>query len=198
MTMIDIDSAAFAAACVLLIGRHLWVERGVTRDPATMAARRQWVSHLLRGPGMEILAVQTLRNSIMASTIMASTSALGLMGLLSLGHLRTLPAPEALATANIRLALPVLMLAVCLVLFSQAVRLYHRCGFLMALTGDAGRELGAGARAVAELEGASRLYRHGWRTFYLAMAAGAWLVSGVLALGVAAALVGADLVARAE
>lgn len=198
MNMVDPDSAAVAAAFLLLIGRHLWVERRVARDPATMEARRRWVSHLLRAPGMEILAVQTLRNSIMASTVMASTSALGLMGLLSLGHLRSTPALDGLASANLRLALPVLMLAICLVLFSQAVRLYHRCGYLMALTGEAGGEVDAGARAAIELQGASQLYRHGWRTFYLAMAAGAWLVSGMLALGVAVALVGADLVARAE
>ena len=89
--------------------------------------RRAWIARVMESPGMEILAVQTLRNSIMAATVMASTSALGLMGLLSLGHLRRVaivnvePMPSQLL-----MLLPLALLALCVVEFSQSVRLYHR------------------------------------------------------------------------
>jgi uncharacterized membrane protein len=138
--------------------------------------RRQWVARVMAGPGMEILAVQTLRNSIMAATVMASTSALGLMGLLSLGHLRGVTFAEAgTRPAQLLLLLPLVLLAACVVEFSQAVRLYHRCSYLVALNGPADAQHGeARASAVTQLLRASRLYRAGWWTFYLAMAAGAW------------------------
>jgi hypothetical protein len=126
--------------------------------------RRQWVARVMAGPGMEILAVQTLRNSIMAATVMASTSALGAMGLISLGRLG---GPGVL--------LPLALLAACVVEFSQSVRLYHRCSYLVALTHPSpGGGAGAQSDATRQLLRASRLYRAGWWTFYLAMAAGAW------------------------
>ena len=140
--------------------------------------RRAWIARVMESPGMEILAVQTLRNSIMAATVMASTSALGLMGLLSLGHLRRVaivnvePMPSQLL-----MLLPLALLALCVVEFSQSVRLYHRCSYLVALTirADAQR-IDAREVATTQLLRASRLYRAGWWTFYLAMAAGAGLV----------------------
>jgi hypothetical protein len=138
--------------------------------------RRLWVARVMEGPGMEILAVQTLRNSIMAATVMASTSALGLMGLLSLGHLRGITLADAASLpSKLLLVLPLALLAACVVEFSQAVRLYHRCSYLVALNGPAdARHPDARASAVTQLLRASRLYRAGWWTFYAAMAAGAW------------------------
>ena len=46
--------------------------------------RSEWVEALSDQAGSEILAVQTLRNSLMSATIAASTAALALMGTLSL------------------------------------------------------------------------------------------------------------------
>jgi Protein of unknown function, DUF599 len=59
----------------------LWVQR---RSPATIARsvhanlREEWFAALSKQPGSEILAVQTLRNSLMSATMTASTAALGL------------------------------------------------------------------------------------------------------------------------
>jgi hypothetical protein len=131
--------------------------------------RRAWVARVMGAPGLEILAVQTLRNSIMAATVMASTSALVLMGLLGLGQMRgTSLVALASRPSELALLLPVLLLVACVVLFSQAVRLYHRCSYRVALTDEATREL-----TVDELLRAARLYRGGWWSFYLALAAGA-------------------------
>jgi len=140
--------------------------------------RREWVVRVMEGPGMEILAVQTLRNSIMAATVMASTSALGLMGVLSLGHFRGFTlADVGSRPSQLLVLLPLVLLALCVVAFSQSVRLYHRCSYLVALTGPAhAPRADARACAVKQLLRASRLYRAGWWTFYLALAAGAWAV----------------------
>ena len=131
--------------------------------------RRAWVRRVMGTPGLEILAVQTLRNSIMAATVMASTSAISLVGVLGLGHLRTGDLAEiASHPDSLLVLLPLLLLASCVALFSQAVRLYHRCSYRVSLLGDEAQEL-----ATVELLRASRLYRTGWGVFYLAMAAGA-------------------------
>ncbi len=42
--------------------------------------REAWLDAIALQPGSEILAVQTLRNSLMSATMTASTAALGLMG----------------------------------------------------------------------------------------------------------------------
>lgn len=47
-------------------------------------ARRLWVSNIMRNQGMEVMAVQTLRNWIMGSSLMASTAALLIIGTLTL------------------------------------------------------------------------------------------------------------------
>ena len=46
--------------------------------------REEWLDALSRHPGSEILAVQTLRNSLLAATMTASTAALGLIGAVTL------------------------------------------------------------------------------------------------------------------
>jgi hypothetical protein len=136
--------------------------------------RREWVARVMGAPGMEILAVQTLRNSIMAATVMASTSALAIMGLLGLGSTRGMGLSSKLAhPAQLAALLAVALLAACVVQFSSSVRLYHRCSYLVALTGgDDPQRRDAQANAAQQLLRASRLYRGGWWTFYGAMASG--------------------------
>lgn len=191
------DVALFAVAVVLLVARHLWVTLRGTESQETLALRRAWVARVLGEPGCEILAVQTLRNSIMAASVMASTSAVGLMGVVSLGHLR---APQLMGDAfHLKYVFPVLLLAACVVLFSKAVRLYHRCSFMVGLSrGTSPMHAAAESGATDQLVRASHLYRHGWRIFYAAIATGAWLVSGWLSLLVTVALLAVDILARAE
>ena len=86
------DLVPFIIAVALLLARHVWVQFRSDESRETLALRGAWVARIMRAPGFEILAVQTLRNSIMAASVMASTSAVGLMGVVSLGHLRA-PGP---------------------------------------------------------------------------------------------------------
>jgi uncharacterized membrane protein len=199
------DVGPFLGALVLLVARHLWVMMRSSESKDTLALRAEWVRRILRHPGSEVLAVQTLRNSIMAATVMASTSAIALMGVVSLGHFRGMspelqtPLPGLFDGGHLKLALPLVLLAASLVLFSKASRLYHRCGYLVGLSqGTSELYPVAEASAISELERASLLYRNGWRSFYAAIATGAWLVSGWLSLIVTLALVVIDVLAKAE
>jgi len=76
------------SAAVVIISYHTHLYKKVRRDPLTTAvgitnhARRMWVKGVIRDK-RDILAVQTLRNQVMAATFLASTSILVSLGLLS-------------------------------------------------------------------------------------------------------------------
>jgi uncharacterized membrane protein len=95
--------------------------------------------------------------------------------------------------------LPLALLAACVVLFSKAVRLYHRTGYSLGLPhGSSAASAAAEAAAVNELTRAVQLYRNGWRTFYAAIATGAWLVGGWMMLATTVIIVGIDIAANIE
>src|SRR5690606_39681404 len=107
------------------------------RDPLKFArsanakVRENWVRSLMSQPGHEVLAVQTLRNSVMSSTITASTAVLALMGVISqfssslLPHLQLAP-DGSLQSPPLQV---ILVLALVILLFTAFVRttLDYRC-----------------------------------------------------------------------
>lgn len=146
-------------AIVVLYQALQWIPRrgtGATWSPAAHAhLRAGWFRAMSRQPGSEILAVQTLRNSLMSATLTASTSALGLMGTvslaapmlnLSLGLTDGQPQPF-----TPRLLLELVLMATLfagLACSAMAVRYYNHAGFIGSLpVGSAERtewaELGA-------------------------------------------------------
>ena len=193
-------------ALSILAARFAWALSRDAESGQSIALRRAWVKRILAAPGSEILAIQTVRNSMMAASLMASTAVLALMGVISIGH-NQLGAADALhdwmhAGANLKLFLPLALLAACVVLFSKAVRLYHRAGYSLGLSrranGDDALSDIAEAAASGELTRAAHLYRNGWRTFYAAIATGAWLAGAWMMLVTTIVIVGIDIAARIE
>lgn len=92
--------------------------------------REAWFVAVSSHKGSEVLAVQTLRNSLMSATMLASTAALALMGTV------TLAAPslhDDLANLSPRLVLELALLALLfasLVSSVMAVRFYNHAGFI--------------------------------------------------------------------
>ena len=106
---------------------------------AHAALREDWFIAVSQQKGSEILAVQTLRNSLMSATMTASTAMLGLIGTV------TLAAPslhasfgEAVMLPRVtpRLVLELLLLALLfasLVCSAMAVRYYNHVGFISGM-----------------------------------------------------------------
>lgn len=133
---------------------------GQRRNPARLARsahaslREAWFVAMSAQPGSELLAVQTLRNSVMSATLIASTAVLGLMGTV------TLAAPSLNASLGVpgapllsaRLALELVLLALlfsALVSSVMAVRYYNHAGFIAAMpVGSAARAQWAWAGTV--------------------------------------------------
>ena len=84
------DVVAFLFSVVLVAGYYIRLRRRASANPLSSVlglnalARRRWVEHVMTTPGMEIVAVQTLRNFIMVGIMMASTASLLILGTLTL------------------------------------------------------------------------------------------------------------------
>ena len=106
---------------------------------AHAALREDWFIAVSQQKGSEILAVQTLRDSLMSATMTASTAMLGLIGTVTLaapslhasfGGLAMLP------SVTPRLVLELLLLALLfasLVCSAMAVRYYNHVGFISGM-----------------------------------------------------------------
>lgn len=138
-------SWAALVTSVLLIGGYelrLWAtERSNPRSTARSAhaaLREEWVRALSGQGGSEIVAVQTLRNSLMSATISASTAALALVGTLSL---TVSSASQGLGLFGLTRLSPGLVIELMLLgtLFASyvcsatAMRYFSHAGFVMSL-----------------------------------------------------------------
>lgn len=163
------------------------------RRPGQMARsahaslREEWFDAISAQKGSEILAVQTLRNSLMSATMLASTAALGLMGTV------TLAAPSLHATfgetlpgislVTPRLALELMLLSLLftsLVSTVMAVRFYSHTGFITAIpTHSPARKHWEGA-GKAYVRKAGLLYSVGLRHLILVVPVVAAILSPIV------------------
>ncbi len=177
--MDSIGSSVALVISVLLIGGYelrLWVtERSnpqSTARAAHAALREEWVRALSGQSGSEIVAVQTLRNSLMSATISASTAALALVGTLSL----TVPgASQGLGLFGITRLSPALVLELMLLatLFASfvcsatAMRYFSHAGFVMSLPVASPQREARLPTAIDYVRRAGSLYGWGLRSFFL-------------------------------
>lgn len=111
--------------------------------PARHAGLREaWFRVVSAQKGAELLAVQTLRNSLMSATLLASTAALALMGTVTLAapSLHGLGVAAGLGVISPRLVLELVLLTLLfasLVASLMAVRLYNHAGFIVGMPVEA-------------------------------------------------------------
>lgn len=178
---------AAAATMAALAAYELWLALGQRKGQDGVARavhaalREQWFEAVSAQRGSEILAVQTLRNSLMSASMTASAAVLGLMGTISLAA----PSLEAgLATGGVpqftpRLALELVLLALLfasLVASVLAVRYYNHASFIGGMPVESQareRWSPAGRRYVAR---AGRLYSWSLRNLILVVPAVAFIL----------------------
>ncbi len=130
---------------VVLIAYEALLTVAQRRSPERMARsahavlREEWFTAVSQQKGSEILAVQTLRNSLMSATMTASTAMLGLIGTVTLAapslH-ASFGEPALLPSVTPRLVLELLLLALLfasLVCSAMAVRYYNHVGFISGM-----------------------------------------------------------------
>jgi hypothetical protein len=145
---------------------EIWFAWAQRRKPDVLARsahaglREDWFAAVSQQPGSEVLAVQTLRNSLMSASMTASTAVLGLMGTvtLSASSLDASLGGNATFEFTPRLALELILLALLfasLVSSVMAARYYNHVGFVAAMP------VGSEARRRWHATGNSHLRRAG-------------------------------------
>ena len=160
--------AAWSAALLtmgLVALYEIWFALAQRRRPDQLARsvhatlRSEWFEAVSQQAGSEVLAVQTLRNSLMSASMTASTAVLGFMGgiTLSASSLNTGFGAAAFQLTP-RLAMELVVLALlfaALVSSVMAVRYYNHAGFVVAMP------VGSPARQRWQAFGSDHLVRAG-------------------------------------
>lgn len=131
---------AAASTVGIVVAYELWLAFAARGAPERLARaahatlREEWFTAISNQSGSEVLAVQTLRNSLMSATMIASTSALALMGTVSLAapSLRAGLSgglPQFTARLSMELTLMTLLFA-SLVSAVMSARYYNHAGFV--------------------------------------------------------------------
>ena len=170
---------ATLATLVVLLAYEAVLTVAQRRRPEQMARsahaalREDWFIAVSQQKGSEILAVQTLRNSLMSATMTASTAMLGLIGTV------TLAAPslhasfgEAVMLPSVtpRLVLELLLLAslfASLVCSAMAVRYYNHVGFISGMPVESAARRRWAQAGTAYVRRAGVLYSWGLRHLIL-------------------------------
>jgi uncharacterized membrane protein len=197
------------ATVTIVLAYEAWLAFAQRLRPERLARtahavlREDWFAAVSGQKGSEILAVQTLRNSLMSATMTASTAVLGLMGTL------TLTAPslhasfgEATAdwprfTPRLAMELAVLgLLVASLVASVMAVRYYNHAGFVGGMPVDSEARKRWSAAGTTYVRKAGVLYSWGLRQLVLVVPVVAFILyplAGVIgAFAVVAALMNFD------
>lgn len=152
--------------------------------------REDWFEAVSTQKGSEVLGVQTLRNSLMSATMLASTAALGLMGTVTLAapslH-ASFSAGPGIASISPRLVLELVLLVLLfasLVSTLMAVRYYNHAGFIVGIPVESAARKRWHAAGVRYLRQAGLLYGVGLRQLVLVVpvvAAILWPAAGPVA-----------------
>ncbi len=190
-----VDFAVFLL-CAIVLGGYQWrLVRRSRRSPAltvqgmNVLARAAWVERVM-GEDRDVMAVQTLRNSTMAATLMASTAVILILGILNmLANAEKIgPALHVLSSIDtfepgiwlFKLMLILVDFFIAFFAFSLAVRGYNHVGFLINVPAESGADHGVTPAKVAiHLNRAAAYYSVGMRTYYFSVPLVLWLFGPV-------------------
>lgn len=185
------DLLSLAASILLVLAYHLFLRRKISKDPTytvqaiNRIARTAWVESIMNDGKKDVLAVQTLRNSTMAATFLASTSVLLIIGVLTLseqgGKLETTwHALNVLGAKHpelwiIKLISLLLDLFVAFFSFSMSIRVFNHVGYMINVPLGLKHKMITPAHVATHLNRAGRFYSIGMRAYYFLVPLVFWL-----------------------
>ncbi|GMG99174.1 hypothetical protein Nepgr_001014 [Nepenthes gracilis] len=200
-----LDLMLVPAGVLIVTAYHVWLWRKVQRQPLVTiiginsSARRCWVASIMRDNDKKnILAVQTLRNTIMGSTLMATTSILlssGMAAVLSSTYSIKKPVNDAVYGAHGEFMMALKYVTLLLIFMfsflchSLSIRFINQVNFLIN-TPPHDHQLCITPDYVSELlEKGVILNTAGNRLFYMALPLLLWIFGPVLVFLCAVAVV---------
>ena len=198
------DIIAFAVSCLLMLSYYLYLKKRTSHTPDAILQnvnarmRERWVMFIMNGENLEILAIQTLRNSVTAASFMATTATLLMIGVLNLGEKighwsETYHPLFSIEQASnqlwqVKLGLLLLSFATAFYYFAMAIRFFNHVGYMITLPYDAATDESSAKQTCAYLNRAGGYYTFGIRTFFFALPIILWffgpcfLILGTLGL----------------
>lgn len=186
------DWSALVISLALIGVYHAYLRWRVHRDPhyavhsVNVLARTKWVEAIMSGGSKDVLAVQTLRNSVMAASFMASTAALMVMATLTFSSdiekfARAWRSLGLIASshAEIRMINLVLLMADFVIAFycySMSIRMFNHVGYMINLPPSAAVGGLSPQFVAAYLNRAGHYYSLGMRTFYFSLPLVFWFI----------------------
>ena len=171
---------------VLIVLYYLYLWQRTKRAPDSSAhsfnakIRERWVQMILASNNNILLAIQTLRNSVMAANFMASTAILLIIGTLTsseklsqwllqsnLPHLIPAYSNEL---AALKLGLLVVDFFIAFYSFSMAIRFFNHVGYMIGLA-----DANLTSQTNLYLNKAGRYYTLGTRSFFFSLPLILWL-----------------------
>jgi uncharacterized membrane protein len=202
-----IDLAALVLSIATIAGYHVLLRLKIRHNPlytvhaVNVAARAAWVKAVMESGKADVLAVQTLRNSVMASSFMASTAILLLIGALSLTstsdhssqlwHALNVSGATSDAVLAWKLVFLVLDFFVAFFCFAMAVRFYNHVGYMVSIPLGAAQAPVSPAVATAYLNRAGLFYLLGIRSFFYSVPLVFWMFGPTFMVASTVALVAA-------
>jgi uncharacterized membrane protein len=183
------ETILVVSTAVVLIAYHTHLYLKVRRDPLKTAigitnhARHMWVEGVIRDK-RDILAVQTLRNQVMAATFLASTAIIICLGSFSaafrpgvfmeVSHVLNLLGTKTETLWMFKLMLLGITFFVTFFNFSLCIRYYNHVGFMINTFQQ--NDATVSAEAVTQVLNHGALhYTIGMRGFYLSVPLALWL-----------------------
>ena len=189
------DLIAVFIVATLLIGYQVYLRMVSRRDSmavlsnAATLARNAWVETVMANHADAILAVQTLRNSTMAASFLASTAILLMVGALTLtGQAKSLQAtwhflnifgtlaPELWL---IKLLVILLLLFYAFFSFTNSIRINNHVAYMVSIRQDHNRKLFSPLMVASQLNLGSDYFRAGIRAYYYLVPLVFWLFGPV-------------------
>ncbi len=185
------DIGALVTSAALVSAYHLFLRLKLRRNPSytiqavASMARATWVETVMRQGGKDVLAVQTLRNSTMAATFLASTAVLMIIGVLTLSgqadklgqtwHSLNVFGHTGPEIWIVKLLFLLIDLFMAFFSFAVSVRIFNHVGYMINVPLDA-RHRAISPRQVAfHLNRAGRYYSFGMRAYYYFVPLVFWL-----------------------
>jgi uncharacterized membrane protein len=179
------DIIAFSVSCLFLLAYYLYLGWRTHRAPDTSIhannarIREQWVDMVMNSGKMDILAIQTIRNSVIAANFMASTAVLLIIGTLNVSekigqwalawHPLGIDGLTPGVIWQVKLGLLLLVFAMAFHFFSMAIRYFNHVGYMINLPGGSSNDRGLYHQTCAYLNKAGSYYRFGTRTFFFGL-----------------------------
>ena len=199
------DFLAIAVVVFIIAMYHVYLRRLARRNAFSVlssvatAARTAWVDSIMAQKDSGVLAIQTLRNTTLAATFLASTAILLMLGVLTLSgqgpglneswHYLNI-------TGSLRPALwPVKLLSLLLVLFyaffcfSNAIRMLNHVGYMITIKSGAEFAQFSPTQVAGELNRGGRYFSLGVRSFYYLIPVVFWLFGPLYMVGATCVLV---------